>query len=239
MTRKPDLPLTLQAYYVLKKRIMDLHLRPGEMLLVQPLAVELGISRTPVREALVRLLQEGFVEEAEGKKFRVSALTLENVLEIHELRELIEGHAVQKVARGRSEAQIRELRKLLRQMTQALKAKDHDAFFAGDLEFHNRIISFCGNQTLKDLMAHLNEKIQRIRYLTLYIHQRLEETIDEHDQVLEGIVRRDPEGAFRSLHLHLENVRKGVEQLFADSGINTLGRVVMSRLPRVDAGAGR
>ncbi len=223
------LPLTLQAYHILKKKIMDLQLRPGEILLAKVLAAELGISRTPVREALVRLEREGFVEEAEGKKFRVSELTLAGVLEIHELRELLEEHAVRKMARSRSEEQIEELRNLVRQMEQALTTRDHDSFYAADLVFHATIVHYGGNRTLEGLMALLNEKIQRIRYLTLHIYGRLDETIGEHMQVLDAIVRKDPEGARKALHEHLVNVKSGVEKLFTEPGIGLLGAAYLNR----------
>jgi len=192
--------------------------------MVQSLAKELGISRTPVREALVRLQQEGFVEEADGKKFRVSEITLNSVLELHAIRELMEGHAVKLVAKHRTEAQIEALRTLITRMEQALNARDPDRFFEADLEFHGKIIQFCGNHALQHLTEQLTEKIQRVRFLTLYVHGRLEETIDEHGKILAGIMAQDPRGAQKALNIHLRNVKKGVEHLFKERSLGFLSR---------------
>lgn len=222
MTESSALPLTLKAYHQLKRRIIDLRFRPGEILMVQSLAKELGISRTPVREALVRLQQEGFVEEAEGKKFKVSEITLKSILELHEIRELMEGHAVKRVAKNRTGAQVDELRELTKRMEQALGVRDPDLFFEADLEFHAKLIRFCGNRALQDLAVQLTEKIQRVRFLTLYVHRRLEETIDEHSKILDGIEAQDPRSAQKALSAHLQNVKKGVEKLFAERGLGFL-----------------
>lgn len=214
MKQQRNLSLTMQAYLTLKQRIIDLQLRPGEILLVQPLAKELGISRTPVREAMVRLEQEGFVEEAEGKKFRVSEITLKSVLEIHEIRELLELHAAKKAALNRTVAQLEPILQLAERMKQALKDGNQASFFEADMEFHARILHICDNQTLENLMFQLNEKIQRIRYLTTYVPLRLEETIGEHDAILDAILNRDGEAAQRAMKAHLDNVSKGVVHVF-------------------------
>lgn len=228
MTQKTHMPLTLKAYLTLKKWIVDLKLRPGEILVVQPLAKQLGLSRTPVREALVRLQQEGLVTEAEGKKFRVAEITLEGVLEICEIRQLMEGHAIRIVARRRSAEQLAELRRLAGDMESALATKDHHRFFEGDLEFHARLISYCGNQTLEELMSHLVEKIQRIRYLALYVGNRLEETIVEHNRIVDAVERQDPEAACRAVELHLTEVKQGLEAIFADRRMNLFGKAYLA-----------
>jgi DNA-binding GntR family transcriptional regulator len=222
MPESTALPLTLKAYHQLKRRIIDLRFRPGEILMAQSLAKELGISRTPVREALVRLQQEGFVEEAEGKKFKVSEITLKSVLELHEIRELMEGHAVKRVAKNRTREQVNELRALTKRMEEALGDRDPDRFFDADLEFHAKLIQFCGNRALQDLSVQLTEKIQRVRFLTLYVHRRLEETIDEHSKILDGIVDQDPRSAQKALNAHLQNVKKGVAKLFEERGLGFL-----------------
>lgn len=222
MSNHHDLPLTVKAYHLLKRRIMDLRFRPGEILLVQALAKDLGISRTPVREALVRLKQEGFVEEADGKKFKVSELTLESVLELHEIRQLLEGHAVKYVANNRTDAQLKCLSDLTHEMEEALLSKDPDRFFAADLDFHSKIIRFCDNRALEELSLQLTQRIQRVRFLTLYVHRRLEETIDEHAKLLKCIIRKDARGAQKALNTHLKNVKIGVERLFEERGLALL-----------------
>lgn len=223
MNIQKDIPLTLQAYNILKKKIMDLQLRPGEILMIQVMAKELGISRTPVREAIVRLEREGFVEAAEGKKFKVSALTMKGVLEIHELRKLMELHAVKHVADTATKKQVSELKKTIILMQNALKNQSHHDFFEADLTFHEKIVFFHGNETLGQLMNQLNDKIQRIRYLTTYIDKRLEETIGEHQDVVNAIEEHNPEKAEQKLGYHLTKVKDGLAALFENQGPQLLG----------------
>lgn len=214
MNKKKEIPLTIQAYNILKKRIMDLNLRPGEIIMVQTLAKELGISRTPVREAVVRLEKEGFVEAAEGKKFRVSTLSLKDVLEIHELRKLMEVHAAKNVAKSANNKQIKELESTIAKMGKALADKSHDRFFEYDLAFHKKIISYHGNDTLILFMNQINDKIQRIRYLAVYVDQRLEKTIEEHQAVIDAIKNRDPDRVAETLEFHLEKIEEVLAHLF-------------------------
>jgi DNA-binding GntR family transcriptional regulator len=223
MNIQKDIPLTLQAYDNLKKKIMDLQLRPGEILMIQTLAKELGISRTPVREAIVRLEREGFVEATDGKKFKVSALTMKGVLEIHELRKLMELHAVKHVASTATKKQVSDLNKTIIRMQHALKKQSHDDFFEADLAFHEKIVFFHGNETLGQLMNQLNDKIQRIRYLTTYIDKRLEKTIGEHQDVVSAIEENNPEKAEQKLAFHLKKVKDGLAALFEKQSPQFLG----------------
>jgi len=225
MKQNSSLSLTMQAYNNLKEKIMRLQLRPGELLLVQPLAKELGISRTPVREAMIRLEREGFVEEADGKKFKVTEITLKSILEIHEIRELIELHAVAKAAVNRSQDQMNLLMKSAANMEGSLKKSDHVAFFETDMDFHAQIIHISDNKTLESLMHQLNEKIQRIRHLTTYVHRRIENTVGEHAAILSAIENQDAEAAQKAMKNHLDNVKQGVIHLFQNGAMNYFGGV--------------
>lgn len=223
MNLEKDIPLTLQAYNALKKRIMELQLRPGELLMIQALSKELGISRTPVREAVVRLEREGFIETAEGKKFKVSPLTMKGVLEIHEIRIMMELYALQNVAMTATKKQISALKTTLKGMKNSLAAKSHVDFFKFDRAFHEKIIQFHGNETLRQLVTQVNDKIQRIRYLTAYIDKRLEVTVEEHRDVIMAIENHDPEMAQKKMAFHLEKVKDGLTVLFEKNSFRFMG----------------
>ena len=96
-------------------------------------------------------------------------------------------------------------------------------FFEADLTFHEKIVCFHGNETLGQLMNQLNDKIQRIRYLTTYIDKRLEETIGEHQDVVNAIEENNPEKAERKLAYHLTKVKDGLAALFENQGSQLLG----------------
>ncbi len=223
MKHDTSLSYTKQAYEILKERIMRLQLRPGELLMVQPLSREMGFSRTPVREALIRLESDGFVEEADGKKFRVSDLTLQDILEIHEIREMIELHAVRSVAENRTAKWIDTLSGYTASMAVSAEARDHVAFFQMDMAFHGQLITYCNNKTLEGFVSQLNEKIQRIRHLTTLVYHRLEDTLEEHDAILLSVKNGDPDAAARAMKYHLDQVKDGVVKLFEDGTINFFG----------------
>ena len=210
---------------------MDLQLRPGEILMVQSLAKELGLSRTPVREALVRLAQEGLVVETEGKKFKVAELTLVNAMEIHEIRQVMEKHAARKVALNRTDAQLNSLKTLAGRIEAALSRNDYHGFYANDLEFHDRILRFSGNQTLVDMMSGLGEKIQRLRHLTSFAAWRLEETIQEHADILAAIEAQSPVDAEMAMEAHLGRVGQTTKMVFSTPGLELLGHVYFGHSP--------
>jgi GntR family transcriptional repressor for pyruvate dehydrogenase complex len=142
---------------------------------------------------------------------------------------MMEKNAVGKVARNRSEDHLKSLRALLDEMEEALKTNDHDRFFDADLNFHAQMMHFAGNETLEGLMSLMNEKIQRIRYLTTWVPQRLERTIVEHADIMDAIVEQQPEKAQAAIEVHIEAVRKGVNHLFEDERMTFLTGAFLSR----------
>jgi GntR family transcriptional regulator, rspAB operon transcriptional repressor len=206
--------LTSTAYETIKRQVIDLHLRPGEIIMVQSVAQAMGISRTPVREALVRLTVEGLVEHAEGRKFRVTEVTQEAIREIYDIRQALEGYSIAEVAPRIRAEEIARLERLYGQMQKALEEKAHDRFMALDLEFHNGILAMHGNRSLTRIVEQMNDRVQRIRYLTISIPGRLESTIREHSEILASLRARDGEGARAALCRHMAQARADLEQLF-------------------------
>lgn len=217
--------LTDKAYNLLKNRIIDLQLRPGEILLVHTLATAIGLSRTPVREALIRLKEEGLVEETQARKFRVTQITLTSIMELYEIREIIECKALRFVATHRTNEQLEYLSELDHTMVSALKSGDYDKFFDSDQQLHNAIVSYYGNQTLSDLLKGLSDSNQRIRYLTMSLDERIQHSIDEHGRIIEAIRRKDAPGAVKTLKLHFKNARKDMRDLY-DQRNSPLGRIL-------------
>jgi DNA-binding GntR family transcriptional regulator len=213
---KNENSLSAKAYSTIKQRVMDMQLRPGEVIMVQPLANELGLSRTPVREALVRLHEEGLLENANGNKFKVSEIDLSKIIEIYDMREILEGYAVKQLAANHHEAQIQDLVSICNAMNEAYQQSDINAFFQLDSDFHAKIISFTKNTTLQELTSILVDRTQRIRFLSWYVPKRLEETIDEHQSIVAHIQENDPDGAATSLSYHLGKVKSGIRKLFEE-----------------------
>ena len=113
MIEQEHQPVTLSVYNELKNKIVSLELMPGQILMVQQLSKDFGISRTPVREAVVRLRDDGLVEESDGRKFRVSEITWRMIDDIYETRQALEGLVVSRLAESLVPEQIERLDSLL------------------------------------------------------------------------------------------------------------------------------
>lgn len=222
--------LTIETFNTIKRQIIDLELRPGEILMVQTLAQQLGASRTPVREALIRLVGEGLVEHAEGRKFKVSEITLDSIREIYDIREAIECFAIAAVARTICPEALGSLRSLMEAMSKSLDAKEYDTFMSLDRRFHGEILSIYGNRSMSRIAEQMNDRMQRIRYLTINIEGRLEHTVKEHLRVIEFLETKNPEGASLALKEHIKEARADLEKLFLEKGAKAFGLSMISRI---------
>lgn len=227
MKNSAIIPLTQKAYKIIKEKIIHLQLRPGELLMVQQLAKNLDISRTPVREALVTLTHEGLVAEAEGRKFKVTEVTITSINEIFSIREALECHAIREVIDSYTKEDLDEARAIIEKMKGALQNKEFDLFFSLDNQFHYTYLNKYNNSLLNKMMVQIDDKIQRIRYFTYYINQRLVMTIREHEEILRGFEQANVDIAQNGLKIHLDNVKNGMQELLINSSFKQYGANVL------------
>ena len=166
MIEQEHQPVTLSVYNELKNKIVSLELMPGQILMVQQLSKDFGISRTPVREAVVRLRDDGLVEESDGRKFRVSEITWRMIDDIYETRQALEGLVVSRLAESLVPEQIERLDSLLGQMRQAVGQGDLARYFELDDEFHGALLRIHGNRVILSCIGRIKDQQQRIRFLT-------------------------------------------------------------------------
>ena len=153
---KPSRGLSNRIYDELKAGILELRFAPGSFLLERSLAAGAGVSRTPVREALKRLAQEGWIVWQERRRAVVRSLTLEDVKEIFALREMIEPFAISAIfSRNESRLLAGRLSFVMNAMHDAMG--DPVAFMKEDMKFHSIIISFLGNTRLEDIWRRIAE----------------------------------------------------------------------------------
>jgi len=138
-------PLGRTAYRILRERILERVLQPGEALVEAKLAEDLGMSRTPIRDALNRLEQEGLVTSIANKGTFVESLRPVDVVEIYDIREVIEGLAARLLSRRVTKGQAEMLDELAR------KADDPSAAVSDDVEFHSAITRMCGSQRVVEV----------------------------------------------------------------------------------------
>jgi DNA-binding GntR family transcriptional regulator len=183
------------AYEQLKRKILRGELAPGAQILEEELAVTLGMSRTPVREAAVRLEQEGFVEIVPRRGFRVTSLSKRAVREINEVLECLEIQAAERLAVRRTPEDLKLLEGAVGRMDAALEAEDPQAWAQADYEFHTLLIELCGNQHLAEVARNFLDKAHRFRLLTLPLRAKPVYSNVNHAAVVEAVRRNDPQTA--------------------------------------------
>ncbi len=199
--RKLRRSLVDQAYQEIRKRILDNYYAPGHNVLELELAADLGMSRTPVREAIVRLQNEGFVQLIPRHGMRVVPLSVHDLREMYEVLTSLELTAIERLARSElADDAVATIEKALDDMDSALKKKDIDAWVKADERFHHTLVSLSGNARLAAMAETLWEQSHRARMTTVRLRASLELSNREHRSVVRAIFRHNAREA-KSLHL--------------------------------------
>lgn len=200
-----DKLLRAEAYEELKRRILQGETPPGSFLSERGLVRDLGMSKTPIRMALERLEAEGLVRISPSQGIVVSVQTMYELVDVMDMRDVIEGHIVRNLAGRLTDSEQRQLQAHLAAQHEAAEKQDVDRGIELDVEFHLMLADFVGNQELNRIMRQLQDKttravIQVLRYNSL----RLPYSVAEHHGIAEAIIAGDSEEAVARMHRHLE-----------------------------------
>jgi len=198
--------LNQKVYRILKAEIIEGSLKPGTKLLENNIAKQLGISRTPIREALRELAAEGFVKMNPNQGVVVSNASVEDVQEVLQIRGVLEGLAARLATKMINEEEIKELEKYQKRMEYYTNKDDVLAFSEMDTEFHELILNICGNNRLIQIRKNLSDQAHRYQIRSLSVPGRLKYSLKEHQGVVEALKRKDAEQADRLSQKHIENV---------------------------------
>ena len=204
----PD--LSQRAYNAIKEAILTLQIQPGEILSTIRLAKQLNISRTPVREALLRLERDGLVVVMPQKGAVVTGITVEDVREIYELRIILKSYAVKKAATTLTDEELAYLETVMQ--------KADDAFTRGERklasniarELHDVLINKVNNRRLTVFLEELDSSYERIRHFSILIPDRLERSFEQHKAILAALRVRNPSQAEHAIEDHLISVREEI-----------------------------
>lgn len=205
-----------KVYDELTSRIRNFHLLPGVRISDEEVARELGVSRTPVREALNRLAEQGLVKMRPNKGFWVSTFSKKEVEDLYILRDVLERLAVALTIKNLNGKRERKLRANLEKYHKLIRVKNLAGFNDADEEFHDLIAQFSENTALYQTLKNLSGKIRIIRR---YDHLRptsFQETYEEHKQILEQMVAGDSIKARRAMSRHIINSMKTVLRTLPD-----------------------
>ena len=199
----------VRVYESLKRRIIDCELAPGLPINEADFASELGVSKTPVREALRELERDGFVETVPGRGSTISHLTPLNIHEILEIREIIETGAAKLVAqlRPRNEELTRKRAEHQQLLSESPASEEYVREWGEWEDVHLSIVHALGNLTFLNMYGGLLDRIKRIRnhFGQRFTPRRLNEIISEHLAILDAILEGDPDRAEQAVRKHLEN----------------------------------
>lgn len=204
-------PLRDVVFETLRKAIIDGDLKPGQRLMEVQLAEKLGVSRTPVREAIRKLELEGIVTMVPRKGAYVSEMSLQDIVEVLEVRASLEGLAARMAAKYMSEEDLDRMRNKANAFEKAAQAMERDELIRYDKEMHEIIFESANNHILMNLVDGLSEKVQQFRVTYLTATQNAEDIIKEHRELIAAIVSRDEERARCAAEAHIQQIKNFIK----------------------------
>ncbi len=201
-------PLREVVAETLRHAIQEGVLAPGERLMEIHLADELGVSRTPIREAIRELEADGFVVMIPRRGTYVADISLKDISQVFEIRSALEELAASLAAERITDAELEELERLLRDIRVHMDEQDFDAIIAADVQFHQVLYEASRNTRLIEIINNLRDQILRFRSVSLHYPGRLEETWEEHCKLVEAIAMHNASRAMKIAAVHMENSEK-------------------------------
>jgi DNA-binding GntR family transcriptional regulator len=205
--------LVARAHGTIKRRILSNALRPDQRVLEQDLAAAFGMSRTPVREALIRLEQEGLVEILPRRGMRVLPISAVDMAEIYELLTALEGHAAERLAeRKPTPESVTPLTRALERMEAALEAGNLKAWARADDRFHRQLVALAGNRRLAEMARTVFDQAHRARMATLHLRPWPGPSNKDHRALVRAILKGD---ARRARAIHTRHRHRAMTMLLA------------------------
>ncbi|MDD3138625.1 MAG: GntR family transcriptional regulator [Lachnospiraceae bacterium] len=199
------LPLRDVVFNTLRQAILRGELKPGERLMEIQLANKLGVSRTPIREAIRKLELEGLVLMIPRKGAEVAEITEKSLRDVLEVRRALEELAVRIVCDKITKGQIEDLKEAAREFQETLGSKDVTKIAEADVKFHDVIFQATDNQRLVQLLSNLAEQMYRYRVEYLKKEQFYDKVIAEHEDLINRIERRQKDEAAKVICQHIDN----------------------------------
>ncbi|MGF6415854.1 DNA-binding GntR family transcriptional regulator [Paraburkholderia sp. MM5482-R2] len=202
-----------QVFERLREMILSLELTPGTVLSRTELANRYGLSQTPVRDALMKLGEEGLVDIYPQHATVVSQINVTSALQAHFLRRSIELEVVRTLAEQRDATLFAELRLTIARQTEVLDLKNYEQFSLLDQAFHRQMYEAAGVPQLWDLVRRLSGHIDRLRRLNLPVEGKTIAVVRDHTEIVDAIDKGDVEAAQAALRKHLSGTLSQIDQI--------------------------
>ena len=209
---KLEQPGTLQnqAYERIKALLINGQLEFDEVYSANHFAEILGVSRTPIREALLQLTAEGFFVSMRGRGFKIKDFSKKEIQDFFEARKMIEAYVIEQLVDEVSEKDLEPLDDSLEQMINDHKTSGMYSFLEADKSFHMNLIRRYENSLLESIMGNIRDFISILGQKALASPGRLSEVIREHQDILEALHKKDKEAAVRAIKYHLDATEKSL-----------------------------
>lgn len=209
-------PIRLDSYQPLREVVCETLrdavrrgvLKPGERLMEIQLAEELGVSRTPVREAIRKLEMEGYVIMMPRRGTYIADLSIRDINEVFEIRTSLESLASALAADRITEDELEKLQRLLVQIGTHIKSGDMESIVRTDTEFHDLLYQASRNTRLVGIISNLREQLTRFRTTSMSFPGRLKATLEEHRKIVEAIAQGDEKAARKAAEHHMEKAEQ-------------------------------
>lgn len=198
-------PLREVVCETLREAIRDGILEPGERLMEIQIAEELGVSRTPVREAIRKLELEGYVIMLPRRGTYVANLSIKDINEVYEIRASIDALAAGLAAERITDDELEQMERMLVATVEAFDKGDMDRVVEYDTKFHDVLYCASRNARLVGIINNLREQLTRFRSISMAYPGRMKKTMEEHGRMVEAIAQRDVELAQQLARQHMEN----------------------------------
>ncbi len=198
-------PLREIVFESLREAIIGGVLKPGERMMEIQLAEEMGVSRTPVREAIRKLELEGFVVMIPRKGAYVAGISLKDINDVFEIRAALEGLAAGLAAERMTEEELEQMERLLVRKAEIIENNDLESIVEVDTDFHATLYKASRNERLIQILNNLREQIQRFRTTSLAVPGRMKDALEEHRKMVEALSERNVTLAQSLATEHIEN----------------------------------
>ncbi len=199
------LPLREVVYLTLRDAILRGEIKPGERMLEMKLASVLGVSRTPIREAISRLEQDGLVIVIPRRGAQVACMTLKDMEDVYKVRTTLETLALSYVCGKMTTEQIAELRLVEKAFEQAVSSGEFEEIERKDQEFHMVIYRATDNKHLVSILGATTDQLSRYRWAYLQHQSLMQQLIDEHRAIVTAIESGDYDASLKATMNHLES----------------------------------
>ena len=204
--------LSQKVYHVLKNAIVRGDLAPNSKLILTEIAKSLGVSNTPIREAINKLVSEGLIKIIPNKGILVKEINIDDFQEILQVRAFLDGLIAKIASEKITDEEIDEMMGVIHEMEYTVKKDDRLNYNDLDIQFHDFLLNITGNNKLKEIYNNLINQSNRFRLRTLKIPDRMGKSLKEHREIAFKIKERNPDEANRVSQEHIESILRSIEE---------------------------